>query len=104
MQLRGPQHEVAKQLPKVARDARTLLSEVGMEISTGAVFKPGGKSGVGTGSPWLRHRLKLSFSRMGIAVTKAQVYLGVDVIPGMKQRPKQRFSTFYYLIQKGQEK
>eukprot|EP00973_Karenia_brevis_P073185 10166498-Karenia_brevis.AAC.1 len=82
LQLRGPQRQVALDMPEVARDACELLQRVELEVSKGHAFKPGGKSGVITGSTWLRCKMEPRMRRLGIAVNKGQTYLGVDAEPG----------------------
>jgi len=96
LQLRRAQWRLAQDLPSLVDMAIDLLSEVGLEISRGALFQPGGKSHVVMTSPWLRDRLKTTFRRRGIDIARAAVYLGVDMAPNLRKKCKraERRATF----------
>ena len=89
-------------LPVWVDEVQELLEQVGLEISKGAKWQPGGKSKVVLTSKWLKDRLTTTCKRRGMAMVTEAVYLGVDVAPDQyrKRRRMERRATFARRVNK----
>jgi len=90
LQFVGTQRDVVERTAEAADVVATLLGGVSLEASVGRPGKPGRQSFVLCSSPWLERALRRRMARRGIAVTRAAVYMGVDMGTGGGRRAKQR--------------
>ena len=102
LQLRREQWWLAMNLPRLVDQAQELLEQMGLEISKGTTWQPGGKSKVVLTSKWLKDKLTTTFKRRGMAMVTEAVYLGVDVAPDQyrKCRRMERRAIFARRVNK----
>eukprot|EP00973_Karenia_brevis_P096112 12430658-Karenia_brevis.AAC.1 len=85
----GKADAVRELMPNLVSAAVRLIEDVGLGVSRGQRWKPGGKSCVLSASRWLRSALTAPMKYHGMHVKAATVYMGVDTVVGrVRSRPK----------------